>query len=59
MDEEIIGSAQIQCLVRAIASRAGIVKLTGCAFDCIAAEILHFMAIIVIDAFETSKSHLV
>jgi len=54
--EDIIGAQQMQRMVRAIASRAGIVKLTGGAFDCIAAEILHFMAIIVVDAFEASKS---
>lgn len=56
MDDEIIGAVTMQRLVRAIASRAGIVKLSGPAFDCIAAEILHFLAVIVIDAFETSKS---
>ncbi|KAL7453032.1 hypothetical protein ACHAWC_004726 [Mediolabrus comicus] len=56
MDDEIIGAMTMQRLVRAIASRAGIVKLSGPAFDCIAAEILHFLAVIVIDAFETSKS---
>ena len=54
--EDIIGAEQQQRMVRAIASRAGIVKLTGGAFDCIAAEILHFMAIIVVHAFEASKS---
>jgi hypothetical protein len=32
------------------------VKLSGPAFECIAAEILHFLAVIVIDAFEVSKS---
>eukprot|EP00984_Skeletonema_dohrnii_P000036 scaffold12_cov128-Skeletonema_dohrnii-CCMP3373.AAC.1 len=37
--EDIIGAQQMQRMVRAIASRAGIVKLTGGAFDCIAAEI--------------------
>lgn len=56
LGEDIIGAEQRQRMVRAIASRAGIVKLTGGAFDSIAAEILHFMAIIVIDAFEASKS---
>eukprot|EP00985_Skeletonema_marinoi_P032339 scaffold39111_cov126-Skeletonema_marinoi.AAC.5 len=56
LEEEIIGVQQRQRMVRAIASRAGIVKLTGGAFDCIAAEILHFMSIIVVDAFEASKS---
>lgn len=56
MDDEIIGTATMQRLVRAIASRAGIVKLSGHAFECIAAEILHFLAVIVIDAFEVSKS---
>lgn len=56
IEEEILGAEQRQRMVRAIASRAGIVKLSGAAFDCIAAEILHFMATIVTDAFETSKS---
>ena len=56
LEEDILGADQRQRMVRAIASRAGIVKLTGGAFDCIAAEILHFMATIVIDAFEGSKS---
>ncbi len=56
MDNEIIGALTMQRLVRAIASRAGIVKLNGPAFECIAAEILHFLAVIVIDAFEVSKS---
>lgn len=54
--EDVIGAEQKQRMVRAIASRAGIVKLTGNAFDCIAAEILHSMAVIVIHAFEASKS---
>eukprot|EP00984_Skeletonema_dohrnii_P025000 scaffold14144_cov91-Skeletonema_dohrnii-CCMP3373.AAC.14 len=56
LGEDILGAEQRQRMVRAIASRAGIVKLTGAAFDSIAAEILHFMATIVIDAFEASKS---
>jgi hypothetical protein len=56
MVEDVIGAEQLHSMVRAIAGRAGIVKLTGAAFDCIAAEILHFMANIVIDAFEASKS---
>jgi hypothetical protein len=56
IDDEIIGALTMQHLVRAIASRAGIVKLSGPAFECIAAEILHFLAVIVIDAFEVSKS---
>lgn len=56
MDEETIEADRLHSMVRAIASRAGIVKLTGGAFDSIAAEILHFMATIVIDAFEVSKS---
>ena len=56
MDEGIIGTEQLHRMVRAIASCAGIVKLTGGTFDCIAAEILHFMAVIVTDAFEASKS---
>ena len=56
LGEEIIGAEQRQHMVRAIASRAGIMKLTGATFDSIAAEILHLMATIVIDAFEVSKS---
>ena len=56
MDDEIIGAETMQRLVRAIAFRAGILKLSGPAFECIAAEILHYLAVIVIDAFETSKS---
>lgn len=56
IDDDILGAKQRQHMVRAIASRAGIVKLSGALFDCIAAEILHFMATIVIDAFEVSKS---
>jgi hypothetical protein len=56
MVDDVIGAEQRQRMVRAIASRAGIVKLTCAAFDSIAAEILHFMATIVIDAFEVSKS---
>jgi hypothetical protein len=56
LGEDILGAEQRQRMVRAIASRAGIVKLNGAAFDSIAAEILHFMATIVIDAFEASKS---
>ena len=44
MDDEIIGTKTMQRLVRAIAFRAGIVKLSGPAFECIAAEILHFLA---------------
>jgi hypothetical protein len=56
LEDDILGADQRQRMVRAIASRAGIVKLTGSVFDSIAAEILHFMATIVIDAFEGSKS---
>mmetsp|Transcript_27492 Transcript_27492/g.43246 ORF Transcript_27492/g.43246 Transcript_27492/m.43246 type:complete len:504 (+) Transcript_27492:31-1542(+) len=56
LDDDILGAEQRQHMVRAIASQAGIVKLSGAVFDCIAAEILHFMATIVIDAFEVSKS---
>ena len=56
LEEDILGADQRQRMVRAIASRAGIVKLSGALFDSIAAEILHFMATIVIDAFEVSKS---
>jgi hypothetical protein len=56
MDGEIIGAETMQRLVRAIAFQAGIVKLSGPTFDCIAAEILHYLAVIVIDAFEVSKS---
>eukprot|EP00986_Skeletonema_menzelii_P021385 scaffold34354_cov148-Skeletonema_menzelii.AAC.1 len=56
LEEDIIGSKQRQHMVLAITSRAGIVKLNGALFDSIAAEILHFMATIVIDAFEVSKS---
>ena len=56
LEDEILGAEQRQRMVRAIASRSGIVKLTGGAFDCIAAEILHAMAIIVVHAFEASKS---
>ena len=56
LEEDILGAEQRQRMVRAIASRAGIVKMTGSVFDSIAAEILHFMATIVIDAFEGSKS---
>ena len=56
LEDDILGDEQRQRMVRAIASRAGIVKLTGSVFDSIAAEILHFMATIVIDAFEVSKS---
>eukprot|EP00985_Skeletonema_marinoi_P030809 scaffold34008_cov135-Skeletonema_marinoi.AAC.7 len=56
LGEDILEAEQRQRMVRAIASRAGIVKLTGAAFDSIAAEILHYMATIVIDAFEASKS---
>ena len=54
--EDIIGADQRQRMVRAIASRAGIVKLSGGAFDCISKEILHSMAIIVVHVFEASKS---
>ena len=56
LGEDIFGADQRQRMVRAIASRAGIIKLSGALFDSIAAEILHFMAAIVIDAFEGSKS---
>lgn len=56
LDNDILGAEQRQHMVRAIASRAGIVKLSGALFDSIAAEILHLMATIVIDAFEVSKS---
>ena len=56
LEEDILGADQRHRMVRAIASRAGIVKLSGALFDSIAAEILHSMAIIVVQAFEVSKS---
>mmetsp|Transcript_1740 Transcript_1740/g.3703 ORF Transcript_1740/g.3703 Transcript_1740/m.3703 type:complete len:529 (+) Transcript_1740:73-1659(+) len=56
LGEDILGAEQRQYMVRAIASRAGIIKLTSAVFDSIVEEILHYMAIIVIDAFEASKS---
>ena len=56
MDDDIIGAETMQRLVRAIAFQASIVKLTGPAFECIAAEILHYLAVIVIDSFEVAKS---
>mmetsp|Transcript_13669 Transcript_13669/g.20478 ORF Transcript_13669/g.20478 Transcript_13669/m.20478 type:complete len:281 (-) Transcript_13669:112-954(-) len=56
LEEDVLGAEQRQRMVRAIASRAGIIKLTGAVFDSIAEEILHYMATIVIDAFEASKS---
>jgi hypothetical protein len=44
-------------MVRALAYRAGIVKMSGSVFSIVATEILHHMAVIVSYAYDTFVSH--
>jgi len=54
--EEILGAEERRKMVRALAYRAGIVKMSGSAFSIVATEILHHMAVIVSYAYDTSES---
>jgi hypothetical protein len=54
--EEILGAEERRKMVRALAYRAGIVKMSGSVFSIVATEVLHHMAVIVSYAYETSRS---
>jgi hypothetical protein len=54
--EEILGAEERRKMVRALAYRAGIVKMSGSAFSIVATEILHHMAVIVSYAYDTFAS---
>jgi hypothetical protein len=59
--EEILGAEERRKMVRALAYRAGIVKMSGPAFSIIATEVLHHMAVIVsyaCDSFEPADNDL-
>jgi hypothetical protein len=54
--EEILGAEERRKMVRALAYRAGIVKMSGSAFSIVATEVLHHMAVIVSYACDTFES---
>ncbi|KAL9183364.1 hypothetical protein ACHAXT_005151 [Thalassiosira profunda] len=54
-EDDVLGAAERTKIVRLLAYRAGVVKLSGEAFSIVAAEILHFMGSIVAHAFEACK----
>ena len=54
--EEILGAEDRRKMVRALAYRAGIVKMSGSAFSIVATEVLHHMAVIVSYAYDTFVS---
>ena len=54
--EEILGAEERRKMVRALAYRAGIVKMSGSAFSIVSTEILHHMAVIVSYAYDTFVS---
>ena len=51
-DEQILGSEERRKLVRALAYRAGAVKLSGEVFAIVATEVLHHMAVLIYNAYE-------
>ena len=55
--EEILGAEERRKMVRALAYRAGVVKMSGSAFSIVATEILHHMAVIVSYAYDTFVSN--
>lgn len=55
--KEILGAKERRKMVRALAYRAGIVKMSGSAFSIVATEVLHHMAVIVSYAYDTFVSH--
>ncbi len=54
--KEILGAEERLKMVRALAYRAGIVKMSGSAFSIVATEVLHHMAVIVSYACDTFES---
>jgi histone H3/H4 len=52
--DNIIPAEGRRKIVRRLAHRAGIVKMTSSAFDLVAAEMLHLLGVLVVDAFEVS-----
>jgi hypothetical protein len=55
--EEILGAEERRKMVRALAYRAGIVKMSGSVFSIVATEVLHHMAVIVSYAYDTFELH--
>ena len=51
-DEQILGSEERRKMVRALAYRAGVVKLSGEVFSIVASEVLHHMAVLIYNAYE-------
>ena len=53
--DEILPAEARRKIVRRLAYRAGIVKLTSEVFDLVAAEMLHSLGVLLVDAFEVSR----
>jgi len=51
-DEQILGYEERRKMVRALAYRAGVVKLSGEVFSIVASEVLHHMAVLIYNAYE-------
>lgn len=51
-DEQILDAEERRALVRALAYRAGVVKLSGEVFSIVATEVLHHMAVLVSNAYD-------
>jgi len=51
-DEQILSDEERRALVRALAYRAGVVKLSGEVFSIVATEVLHHMAVLISNAYE-------
>ena len=54
--EDVIPAEGRRKIVRRLAYRAGILQMTSEAFDLVAAEVLHLIGVLLVDAFEASKA---
>ena len=54
--DDIIPAEGRRKIVRRLAYRAGILQMTSEAFDVVAAEVLHLIGVLLVDAFEASKA---
>jgi hypothetical protein len=57
VSEEILGAKERRKMVRMLAYRAGIAKMSGSVFSIVATEVLHHMAVIVSYAYDTFEFH--
>ena len=53
--DDVLAAEARRKIVRRLAYRAGIVKLTSEVFDLVAAELLHSLGVLLVDAFEVSR----